>query len=174
MDTLSRGPPSQTCELEVCEKCGLKEMLGDTTVRGIVTAPLVALAVLFALTSAGSAQDYDRATLGAGKILYMRCISCHTITKNGRHLVGPNLWGIVDSKAGTREGFKGYSEPLIKSKVVWSREAIEEYIKDPAAFLPGTNMIYKGLPKEKDRIALLAYLETESVKEKAQYEGLRY
>ena len=142
--------------------------------KSFVTASLIVFVSCLAFTSSGTAQDYDRATLGAGKIMYMRCIPCHTVTKNGRNLVGPNLWGIVDSRAGTREGFQGYSESLKKSDILWSRETLDLYIKDPAAFLPGTNMIYKGLPKEKDRAALLAYLETEAVKEKAQYEGLRY
>ncbi len=139
-----------------------------------VAVLLFVAATSHAFASPVSAQDYDRATLGAGKIMYMRCISCHTVTKNGRHLIGPNLWGVVGAKAGTRDGFKGYSESLLKSDVIWSREALDRYIENPAEYLPGTNMIYKGLPKEKDRAALLAYLETESVKEKAQYEGLTY
>lgn len=142
--------------------------------KNFVTASLIVFASCLVFPSPGITQDYDRATLGAGKVMYMRCISCHTVTKNGRNLVGPNLWGIVDSRAGAREGFQGYSEALKKSDILWSIETLDLYIKNPAAFLPGTNMIYKGLPKEKDRAALLAYLETESVKEKAQYEGLRY
>ncbi|MDG2320957.1 MAG: cytochrome c family protein [Rhodospirillaceae bacterium] len=142
--------------------------------KGFVTASLAVFVSCLVFSSPGTTQDYDRATLGAGKIMYMRCISCHTITKNGRNLVGPNLWGVVGAIAGTRDGFKGYSEALKTSEIVWSRETLEEYIKDPAVFLPGTNMIYKGLPKEKDRAALLAYLETESANENAEHESFRY
>jgi len=142
--------------------------------KGIAAALLVGYVVLFVFNYKLSAQEFDRATLGAGRILYMRCISCHTVTKNGRHLVGPNLWRILDAKAGTREGFKSYSEPLLKSGIVWSRDALSRFIEKPAEYLPGTSMIYKGLPKEKDRAALLAYIESESEKETATYEGLRY
>ena len=87
-------------------------VFGDGAMRVRVTALVAVLTVFLGPPSPVAAQDYDRATLGAGKILYMRCISCHTVTKSGRHLVGPNLWGVVDSKAGTRAGFKGYSESL--------------------------------------------------------------
>ena len=133
----------------------------------------VLVAAVFCVLPA-AAQQYDRNTLGAGKILYMRCISCHTITKNGGHLAGPNLWGLMGARAGIKEGFKGYSVSLLESDIFWSREALDKYIQDPKSFLPGTNMIYNGLPKKKDRFALIAYIETESARDKAQYEGLRY
>jgi len=142
--------------------------------NSIATVSFAVLVTVVFCVLPSAAQQYDRNTLGAGKILYMRCISCHTITKNGRHLVGPNLWGLVGARAGTKEGFKGYSASLLESNILWSREALDKYIQDPESFLPGTNMIYKGLPKKKDRFALIAYIETESAREKAQYEGLRY
>ena len=42
----------------------------------------------------------------------------------------------------------------------WDEAALATYLKDPKATVPGTNMAFSGLPKDKDRANLIAYLAT--------------
>jgi len=75
--------------------------------------------------------------------------------------VGPNLWGLYDSVAGKREGFK-YSNAMAEMTIKWDDESLSGYIENPRKFLPGGKMAFAGLRKAEDRAALLAYLKAET------------
>lgn len=103
-----------------------------------------------------AAADPDR-----GKRHYLQCRSCHTLEEGGRHLTGPNLWGIIDRPAGTYEGFR-YSDALLESEVVWTLEALDTLIEKPADIIPGTKMIFRGIRDADRRAELLAYIARET------------
>lgn len=96
-----------------------------------------------------------------GKSLYLRCRSCHTIEQDGAQLVGPNLYGIYNAKAGQREGFK-YSDQLLAADITWDDAALDAWIENPREMVPGNKMIFAGLPDKEDRSALIEYLKTAS------------
>ncbi|VDK60961.1 unnamed protein product [Cylicostephanus goldi] len=52
----------------------------------------------------------------------------------------------------------------LNDNVVWTRETMDEYLKNPKKFMPGTKMIYNGLKKAEDRADLIKYIEVESAK----------
>lgn len=110
-----------------------------------------------AAASATASLDGDA---NAGKRVFVKCMACHTV-QEGRHRVGPSLYGIVGRTAGTIEGFN-YSDANKNSEAVWTPEVLFTYLEDPMAFMPGTRMIFAGLPSEKERADLIAYLQSVS------------
>ena len=102
-----------------------------------------------------------------GKKVFRKCMACHTVEKDGRSRIGPNLWGIVDQVAGAVEGYK-YSKALIEraeAGLVWDAESLDAYLRKPREFLKGGKMAFAGLRKEQDRLDVITYLREESEKE---------
>ena len=93
-----------------------------------------------------------------GERLFLLCEACHSLKQGEAHKTGPNLHGIFDAKAGTREGFD-YSDAVINSGLVWSEETIDKWLTEPDEMLPGTKMAFIGLSDPKKRAALIAYLK---------------
>ena len=92
-----------------------------------------------------------------GKRLFIMCEACHNVAKGSPHKVGPNLHGVFGRKAGTEAGFV-YSDAVTNSEIVWSDETIRSWLKNPNDYIPGTNMVFVGLKKERQQDALLSYL----------------
>jgi cytochrome c len=109
-------------------------------------APLVALA-------AGDA--------GRGAELFRACAACHSFVA-GDHRSGPSLAAVFGRRAGTAEGFQRYSDALRQSAVVWNEQALDTWLRDPAAFIPGNAMAFRGLPDARARSDLIAYLRAVS------------
>lgn len=116
----------------------------------------VATAALGAVTGA-FAPDAQAQAADKGERLFIRCKTCHEITADKPHKVGPNLHGMFDRKAGTAEGFK-YSDAMRASGVAWNDETLETWLTKPTSLIPGTTMAFVGLPNKEDRDALIAYL----------------
>ena len=90
-----------------------------------------------------------------------KCISCHSFDKGGANKVGPNLWNIVNSRIGQKQGF-AYSKTFQKAEGVWSVDRLFEYLKSPGRYMPGTKMSFAGLRKPKDIADVVAYLKEKS------------
>ena len=66
------------------------------------------------------------------------CSVCHRVSADGPESSGPPLWAIVDANKG-RSGWFGYSPALAAASGTWTAAAIDAYIADPVAYLPGTS-----------------------------------
>jgi cytochrome c len=91
-----------------------------------------------------------------GKKAYEACAACHTNKPGGD---GPSLVGIIGRKAGSLDDFT-YSRPLRRSGIVWDETALNAYLADPQAFIPGTRMAFSGVPDKKERDDLISYLKS--------------
>src|SRR3984893_18148261 len=106
-----------------------------------------------ALPGAAIAQD-----VAAGEKVFAKCKICHQIGEGAKNAVGPVLNGVVGRKAGVYPDYS-YSEANKNSGITWDEATLKEYLKNPRAKVPGTKMIFPGLPKEEDIDNVIAYLK---------------
>jgi cytochrome c len=119
---------------------------------------LVFPALLLMLSASRSlAGDYVPNKLN-GQFLFMRCQTCHAIEHTSKK-TGPELKGLFGRRAAAISEFD-YSKQMTASGIVWTAETLDQYLENPTEFLPGTLMVYGGLPRLKDRLDLIAYLES--------------
>jgi cytochrome c len=96
-----------------------------------------------------------------GQLLYMQCKACHDAEPGLPHKVGPNLNGVFGRTAGAAPGFK-YTDATAKSGVVWSQKALDTFLKQPGAMIPGNGMAFPGVANDADRASLIVYLQSVS------------
>ena len=116
--------------------------------------PVIGLLMLAAAHRADAAGDPE-----AGAQAFRTCAACHTL-EPGAHRTGPSLAGVFGRKAGTAEGFHRYSDALKSADLVWSEDALNGFLADPQAFLPGNRMTFRGLADAQARADVIAYLQT--------------
>lgn len=134
----------------------LTTLLAVAGVSALALAPALAgeSAAVTAVQEEGAGEGGDAA---AGKRVFLKCMSCHAV-KEGMNKVGPSLYGIVGREAGTVEGFN-YSEANADSGITWTKDILFEYLEAPQEYLPGTKMIFPGLPSADDRKNVIAFLD---------------
>lgn len=103
---------------------------------------------------------YNTADIKAGQGKYGMCRSCHTLTEGGARMTGPNLHGLLGSKAATRDF--NYSAALKAANLTWDAPTLDKWIEDPRAMVPGTKMAFVGIKDAKARIDLIGYLAVEA------------
>jgi cytochrome c len=98
------------------------------------------------------------ATKGEG--VFKKCAACHTITPGGANGIGPNLHGIMGKPLASVAGF-AYSPDLKGKGGQWDWENMNQWLKSPKGFVPGTKMTFAGLSKPEDRANLMAYMNAQ-------------
>jgi cytochrome c len=119
-------------------------------------------AFALALIAAGAtahAQDGTAGDAVAGATSFLVCSACHTTTQDGAALIGPNLWHVVGRAVASKAGFD-YSPELKAVGGEWTTERLDQFLKDPAGFAPGTRMGFVGVADATERANLIAYLST--------------
>ncbi|WP_440830208.1 c-type cytochrome [Pseudomonas fragariae (ex Marin et al. 2024)] len=113
--------------------------------------------LLLALTLPALAKGAGDAE--AGKAVFTRlCSGCHKIGPSARSAFGPPLNGIIGRQAGQQEGYV-YTDAMKNSGLVWTREALRTYIRDPSAVVPGTRMKLWWMGNDERMQDLLEYLD---------------
>ena len=106
----------------------------------------------------GSIAGAMAADVAAGETVFnQKCKVCHQIGESAKNSIGPELNGLIGRKTGAVADYN-YSDANKNSGIIWDEATLNAYLANPKAKIPGTKMIFAGLPKDTDRDNLVAYL----------------
>jgi cytochrome c len=91
------------------------------------------------------------------------CELCHNLGKGQGAKIGPDLYGVVGRPVATEAGF-GYSAPLKAKGGTWTFDALNKWLTNPRADVPGTLMTFAGISNAHQRADVIAYLNSNSDK----------
>ena len=117
---------------------------------GYLAPTLVALG----LTSAAWGQSGDTSQ---GARLFPACAPCHSLAAD-KNMTGPSLAALWNRTAGELASFTRYSSSLKSSGIIWDDTSLNAWIEDPAHFIPGNAMTFRGIKEAQPRADLLAFL----------------
>ena len=89
------------------------------------------------------------------------CLTCHNMGKGQGNKVGPDLYGVVGRAVASESGFN-YSASLKAKGGTWTFDTLNPWLANPRKDVPGTLMTFAGLPNEKQRADVIAYLNANS------------
>lgn len=119
--------------------------------RTLAAAALLALAASLPLAAqAAESGDPER-----GRLVYGRCMACHSIARDA---VGPRHAGLFGRPAGSVPGYD-YSPAMRASGIVWDAKTLDAFVKNPRQVVPGTKMPFAGIEDDQERADLIAYLQ---------------
>ena len=111
-------------------------------------------------------DDLAEADLEKGRIKSVECGNCHIMDKGANRMgevpsiPGPPLWGVVGRAIANQEF--PYTERMRNLSGKWTFEQLNAFLADPSGMVPGTIMLQGFVLDRDERIALIAYLRTQS------------
>lgn len=97
----------------------------------------------------------------AGKVAFdKRCLTCHTSEKGGPNKVGPNLFGIAGNHKAHLDAAFAYSTGMKGKGGEWTDDDLNHFLYKPNAFVRGTKMAFAGVPNDKERGDIIAFLKS--------------
>lgn len=101
------------------------------------------------------------ASVQRGAQTVKQCELCHNFGKGQGAKIGPGLYGVVGRKVASEPGFN-YSAALKAKGGTWTFDALNVWLTNPRADVPGTLMTFAGIDSEKQRADIIAYLNSNS------------
>lgn len=125
------------------------------TIAGL--AALLCAGTLLPAARVAVAGEAANAASKRGERLFLQCRACHSLATETEGKVGPPLQGVLGRKSGTWPDFR-YSNALAAADLVWDEATLDRWLASPATLVPGTAMVFAGLPRPEDRRVLIDYL----------------
>ncbi len=118
-----------------------------------------AAAVLFTGGLSGTAGASQDDLIEAGRKVFNSCRACHDINTE-KNKVGPELKTLMGRRAGALESYTRFSDAMKNSGIVWDEASLDKFLTNPRGAVPGTKMFFRGLKKEQQRKAIIAYINS--------------
>jgi len=96
-----------------------------------------------------------------GQATAKECELCHNLGKGQGNKIGPDLYGVVGRAVASEAGFS-YSAALKAKGGTWTFDALNTWLINPRADVPGTLMTFAGISNEHQRADVIAYLNSNS------------
>ena len=110
-----------------------------------------------ALASAVIGPAHAQGSPQRGAMVYRACAACHSL-EPGMHLTGPSLADLWDRKAASVVDFPRYSRALKAQEFLWDETTLNAWLANPAGFVAGNQMTFRGIEDDKTRQDLIAFL----------------
>ncbi|MFN2287316.1 MAG: cytochrome c family protein [Chromatocurvus sp.] len=105
-------------------------------------------------------DEWSKRELMQGRIAFLKCRACHVVTgEDSGGKLGPSLAGVFGRVAGTARGYENYSSALRNAEFVWDAQAMDAWLADPEALVPGNLMVFPGIKDASARALLVRYLQ---------------
>ncbi|MGQ0660731.1 c-type cytochrome [Sphingosinicella sp.] len=95
-----------------------------------------------------------------GARLFRRCVACHSLAPGRNSPAGPTLHNIVGRAVAGEADFR-YSPALqafARRQPHWTEQALDGFLADPLAVIPGTDMGFQGIDDPGQRQTLIRWL----------------
>ncbi len=102
-----------------------------------------------------------QASVERGAAAFRKCAACHSIEAGGANGIGPNLHGIMMERHAQRAGFSYSSAMAATADKLWDWEAMNNWLKNPRAYIPGTSMAFAGISRAQERADIMAFLASQ-------------
>ena len=120
--------------------------------------PYIAALAAAGIVLTSSAVHAAEGNSARGQRIFGACAACHSLEAD-RNMTGPSLAELWQRKAGGLSSFPRYSPALKSSDVVWDDRTLDAWLDDPAHFIPGNTMTFRGIKDAQQRADMLAFLK---------------
>lgn len=100
------------------------------------------------------------ADIAAGQRSFAKCQSCHTIEQGQPNGMGPNLWATINEPIGQGKNGYAFSSALSGHGGTWTFQNMDDWLKSPSRFAPGTKMSFAGLSDPQERANVIAFMNS--------------
>lgn len=78
------------------------------------------------------------------KVMQTKCMGCHSFDPTQASSMAPRLSNVIGNKIGT-DTYRHYSNAIKNSDLIWTKESLTRFLKNPSEVVPGTVMPNPGL-----------------------------
>ncbi len=97
-------------------------------------------------------------TIDRAEEVFAQCAGCHlTEFSDESGTLAPTLRGVFERRVASLPDFN-YSTAFRALGGKWTAERLDQFLRDPEGFAPGTTMTFQGVPNAEERAVLIEYL----------------